>query len=324
VRVFPFFILLACNTASPWTNAPQLFPERQNHAVVTNGSVAFVVGGVSASGVTLDLFASYTPPKVIPGGWTALPALPVALHHANVCALGDNVFVLGGFNALGADSICLRYSIPSQVWSECTRGSQRAAAACVVAGERLYLFGGVRDDAVVADAQEYDPATDTWRELPQLPVARSHMGAVFLRGQLHVIGGRTTGLVPTGRVDTYDPVTRTWSEGPRMLVPRSDYAISSDGVTALIFGGEGNSSDPLGIFAAVERYDGAVFTRLADMPHARHGMGAAYIVTELKEEIVISGIKVERTVLSRKEIFLPGGAEIAGVAPTSHHDFLTQ
>lgn len=109
-----------------------------------------------------------------------------------------------------------------------------------------------------------------------------------------------------------------------MLVPRSDYAISSDGVTALIFGGEGNSSDPLGIFAAVERYDGAVFTRLADMPHARHGMGAAYIVTELKEEIVISGIKVERTVLSRKEIFLPGGAEIAGVAPTSHHDFLTQ
>ena len=76
------------------------------------------------------------------------------------------------------------------------------------------------------------------------------------------------------------------------------------GGRAYLFGGEGNASDPNGMFSEVESYDFAADTwsKLAPMKTARHGMGAATI---------------------GDEILVPGGGTKAGLVATDIVESLT-
>ena len=69
----------------------------------------------------------------------------------------------------------------------------------------------------------------------------------------------------------------------------------------IVFGGEGNASDPDGVFAEVEAYDGAagIWRTLTPMPTPRHGIGAARV----------SGL-----------IHVPGGGPVEGFGVTNVHE----
>jgi len=100
-------------------------------------------------------------------------------------------------------------------------------------GARLFVFGGRQGGNTTTNGFDsvmvYDPATDLWTwsgapgsGLAPLPEARGGMGkAVFLRGELYVLGGETlddpdaTPERVYERVDVFDPVRGTWrAEAP--------------------------------------------------------------------------------------------------------------
>src|SRR5699024_5544382 len=66
---------------------------------------------------------------------------------------------------------------------------------------------------VTSSVTAYDPATNTWEELADYPVAVAHLSCGGLDGQVFCTGG-TTGGTDDGIADTYayDPATDTWSE----------------------------------------------------------------------------------------------------------------
>jgi N-acetylneuraminic acid mutarotase len=89
---------------------------------------------------------------------------------------------------------------------------------------KIYVAGGFNGQAAF---QVYDPATDSWSELADLPTPRAGVAAVALDGMVYVIGGN---LGPgwwgdvTGITEVYDPATGTWSSVAPMPTGRDTLA----------------------------------------------------------------------------------------------------
>ena len=64
-------------------------------------------------------------------------------------------------------------------------------------------------NAVIKTTEAYDPATDTWKTLTDMPTARLGLTAVPVDGKIYVIGGWGAGSFESV-VEVYDPATDTW------------------------------------------------------------------------------------------------------------------
>src|SRR5437667_6430224 len=86
----------------------------------------------------------------------------------------------------------------------------RGEVAVAVLNGKIYVLGGSargRDDQQLVE--EYDPATDRWRERAPMPRGLSHAGVVGMNGKIYVAGGFTRN-VHMGALDVafeYDPAS---------------------------------------------------------------------------------------------------------------------
>jgi N-acetylneuraminic acid mutarotase len=153
----------------------------------------------------------------------------------------------------------------------------RGAGVAVVLDGKIYVAGGRPPRG--NDFAVYDPATDSWEVLANLPSQRNHFTGAAINGRVHFVGGRLGhGLSPqmTTAHEVYDPQTRTWTMAAPMPRARS----GMNGVMARgcfhVWGGEG----PAGMFADHDYYDPRTnqWSRLGDMPVPVHGVyGSAFI-----------------------------------------------
>nr|MDQ4087918.1 kelch-like protein [Pseudomonadota bacterium] len=142
----------------------------------------------------------------------------------------------------------------------------------------------------------YDPATDRWERLPDLPTQRNHLAMAAVDGRIIVAGGRADDVESerSTAVEIYDPATRRWTRGAPLPGPRGGITGASHRGCMFVFGGEGEASHVLGLTPTAYGYDPRAdrWTRLPDLPIGVHG---------LKGSAVIGG-----------RIFLPGGAVTLG------------
>lgn len=87
--------------------------------------------------------------------------------------------------------------------------------AATVAGGALYALGGFGHPR---GFRRYDPASNSWTELPALPGGRDHPAAFTLAGQVYINGGFPNGggeqSIGTHR---YDPASAQWQPVPSVL-----------------------------------------------------------------------------------------------------------
>ncbi|HEY3498638.1 MAG TPA: kelch repeat-containing protein, partial [Polyangiaceae bacterium] len=194
---------------------------------------------------------------------------------------------IAGFYAAGtmsqASAQTFVYDPVADEWDELSpmpADTERAAGCVAVLGTKLYVFGGGRDNMVVADVSSYDTATDTWETLPPLPETREHCAAGAIGGKLYVGGGRTHSI-PEFRPKTwqFDPVTEMYEEMEPIPTPRGGCAGAVFGNRLFVFGGEGNQDSQQGVFDNVEAYDPATDTweEFPPLDVPRHGMQAAVL-----------------------------------------------
>ena len=67
-------------------------------------------------------------------------------------------------------------------------GMRRSAGSAAVINNKIYVAGGRPPRG--HDFAMYDPATDQWTTLPDLPTARNHLVVAAMRGKVYVVGGR--------------------------------------------------------------------------------------------------------------------------------------
>ena len=149
-------------------------------------------------------------------------------------------------------------------------------------GDYLYAVGGraLSPDKNSAALERYDPATDRWQRLPDMPTARGGLGAAIAGGRLFAVGGETSTRA-LGTVESYNIARKAWSSAPSMRTPRHGLAVAAIGRSLYSLGGAprpGHASASATAEAtrlAPGRRIGEGWRRLPPMPTARQNMGSA-------------------------------------------------
>lgn len=265
-------VVATCEIYNPTTNtftlvAPMPGP-RAGHAAATlpDGRV-LVVGGTTvindlllAATNSLNTAALYNPAT---NTWSAAPAIGgrrlfPSLTQLNtgrmLVAGGVEVTVLFGVPvAVASTNRAQLYNPATNAWTAAANmpfGRAYHHDNQVVLGDgRVLLSGGVlvpdllnaQNAAAIANADIYNPATNTWATTT-MSVSRTSHAATRLSNGLVAVTGGATGLLatPTGldMVSTFDPATNTWADLSNLNEERAAHGAVQmpDGTLLLISG----------------------------------------------------------------------------------------
>jgi N-acetylneuraminic acid mutarotase len=243
--------------------------------------------------------------------WTTKKPMPVPAHHVMVAALGDKIYLFGGFMrpptvvAWQPTSNAWEYDPASDSWKALApMPTPRGAGEAVAFGGRVYVIGGVHstnpgdpgapirlgstDQIVVGTVEAYDPATNTWQTRSTMPTARNHFLAAAANGNIYAIDGRIGGVFVTmsdviDLVEEYDPATDHWAYRSRAPTPRGDVTGGEHDGLIYVLGGEFQDTARKMTFWAAEVFNPAtgIWSTLPHMLVARHGFAAAFDGSQL-------------------------------------------
>ncbi|MGA3397791.1 MAG: kelch repeat-containing protein [Acetobacteraceae bacterium] len=243
--------------------------------------------------------------------WTAKKPMPVPAHHVMVEALGDKIYLFGGFTrpatvvAWQPTGNAWEYDPATDAWKALApMPTPRGAGEAVEVGGKIYVIGGVRstkpgdpgapiplgstDQIVVGTVEAYDPATNTWQTRSSMPTARNHFFAAAANGRIYAIDGRIGAVFVTmsdviDLVEEYDPATDHWAYKSRAPTPRGDVTGGEHDGSLYVLGGEFQDTARKMTFWAAEVFNPATnaWTTLPHMLVARHGFAAAFVGSQL-------------------------------------------
>lgn len=294
---------VGASLAPGWTAGPSLpIRVQEIYPAAVNGTL-YVAGGLSPDvdggqiGITDRVFALDEGADI----WRERAPLPLATHHPNLVAFGDELYAIGGFVAdaggawhmTGAVRI---YDPDRNAWRSGPAMAQPYAETVVAnLNGRIHVVTGRRpsgpananwtDHADTTAHVVLDPAAEAWTSAAPAPTARNSATGAVLDGKLHVIGGRTVSGGNTPIHEVFDPQTNRWATLaplPEPLAgPRGSGGLASAvlGNTIFVFGGEWFSSTGGGVYSQVWAYDAAEdrWREARAMPTPRHGLGAVTV-----------------------------------------------
>jgi N-acetylneuraminic acid mutarotase len=230
--------VLAFDTRSRRWSEPTKLPVRLNHVAATaHAGKLYLAGGFLEGNEETNLFLGYDPAS---NRWSKLPPMKLARGGGAAVTMGDKLYMVDGgpqpYGVANPKPPVPRlevFDFRTRTWSVAAPppvGVHHTGAA-VLEG-KIYLAGGrFADEASSASFDSYDPATDRWTRLPDLPLGRiSSLGVVAVAGRVVVIGGddekgwEEGGGFVSSMAWAYDPSTRRWARLPDLHVERHAFA----------------------------------------------------------------------------------------------------
>ncbi len=271
-----------------WKAAPNL-PVRLHHEmVVTYKGELVVMGGWIPEGSDQSAVESDRVFALRDGKWAQLPSLRRPRVAGAAAVVGDRIVVAGGQAA--GKLIDTTEVFDGKQWSSAANiPTPREHTAAVSDGDYVYVVGGraLSPDKNSAALERYDPATDRWQRLPDMPTARGGLGVGAADGHLFAVGGES----PTralGAVESYNVARKAWSSAPPMRTARHGLVVATIGHSLFALGGaphpghasavrtaEVTSLVPAGRAGAGNA--GGAWRRLPPMPTARQNMAGAVL-----------------------------------------------
>ena len=156
-----------------------------------------------------------------------LPSLNRPRAAGAAAVVGDRIVVVGG----QADGRLVDATevFDGKQWKVAADiPSPREHLAAASDGKFVYAVGGRRlsPDKNSPALERYDPANDSWQQLPDMPTARGGLGAAIAEGHLLAVGGEN----PTDALDaaeSYNLASKRWSTAPSMRIPRHGIAVAA-------------------------------------------------------------------------------------------------
>jgi len=296
--------------ADQWLeDLPVLPGARQEVGVAALNEKVYVIGGIPGGGGLatgrVDRF------NVATGEWEVVPPLPdnAELHHMGAAVADGKLYTIGGLTeSFAGVNTVFAFDPTTNLWlpgdSIASLPTPRGGMGVATLGDAIYAAGGQFGGTSFTDFAVFFPAENRWEELPPMPTARNHLAAVAHNGLFYAVGGRDGGIL-SGKLEVYDPGARMWNTLEPLLTPRAGITASVVFDEIFVFGGEGNTARPDGIFPQTESYSielGCWYPRL-DMAAPRHGIGSAVVEIGLVPHILI-----------------PGGSPVQGFGVTDVHD----
>lgn len=205
-------------------------PEPRSFAAgaVSNGQL-YVLGGLTEAGALagdVHAFDGRT--------WSTVATSSTVFAGAASLAYGSSIYLFGG--SLGDagkefDVAALKFrDAPGMAL-------RRVAPASAVYQDKLYVFGGGNQDALLAGSEVFDPRTGRWTAIANVPVARFGARAAVLGNRIYVVGGVDSLGVPSDRVDVYDPAGNSWAPFGALATPRGVPAVGALDGQLFVLGG---------------------------------------------------------------------------------------
>lgn len=224
-----------------WIPGPPLPAPRSDVACVSSGKAVYVFGGV-VNGALTDSVLRYEG-----GAWRELPEakLPQPRMYAVAATAGDAIYVFGGLSTMGdlssATRTLWRWN-PHTGWRTMAEfpGTPRVIGALASAEGKLYYFGGLHkgagDPKNLDELWRFDPAANTWTQLPNLPVARRAWSALSVGKGILLLGGYTDNF--SAETYFFDPRAGKTVRHGDLLHPLADAKYVRIGDRLLTAGGE--------------------------------------------------------------------------------------
>jgi N-acetylneuraminic acid mutarotase len=227
--------------------------------------------------------------------WEPGPSLPEPRHHPYLVSTGSALFAIGGFVVAGggrwsASRDILRLDEAAGAWVKVAelRAPQSETVAGVIGG-KVYIASGRAptgranaqwsDQGDVNRLQIFDPATLEVTDGPAAPVRRNSAAGAVIDGRLYVVGGRVVNGGNVTANEAFDPATGTWTTLAPLPNAQGGIAAAAIGDRLYVFGGEYFGRGGGGVYREAWVYDPAsdAWSRIADMPLPRHGLGAVTV-----------------------------------------------
>ena len=222
-----------------WESQPDL-PLGLHHAAAAAYRGEVVVVGGFTSGTDLYSQPSDRVLALRNGAWVDLPRLLRPRGAAAAAVVDDALFVVAGRDQ--TDLIAPTERFDGAAWSDrAAIPVPRDHLAAAAEGNALYAVGGriLAPGDTTGAAERYDPATDAWTRLPEMPTARGGHGMAAAGGQLLAVGGEDAERT-FPQVEAFDPATGRWSSLAPLGSARHGLAVASAAasIVALVGGTE--------------------------------------------------------------------------------------
>jgi len=190
--------------ADTWTDfkGMRVADDTEHNVALAHGKI-FVAGGRDCGvplcfGSAIDKLQIY---DIAKNNWHFGTSLPAPRSDSVAIAMGNKIYLFGGFDGANIVDTTLIYDIGSKTWSTGasmpTPLADSAAGVCS-SGHKIHLFGGVGgDESPTGLHYVYDPIANAWQISEPLPDGRTtaETQAISDAKQIFIVGG---GIFGTG------------------------------------------------------------------------------------------------------------------------------
>lgn len=218
--------------------------------------------------------------------WRKVASLPHPRTEHSAVVLNGTVYVCGAYSK-ELRKTCITYDPVRDEW---TTGSvaqmleERADFGLQILNGEIYAIGGFWSPGT---AEKYNPTTNSWNKIADLPINVSFFGSATVDGALYIAGGFNNGTKEAyNSLYRYDPTAEAWTQLPNMATNRSSLSmipirLMSENFLAVIGGHDGNESlDTLEFFSlrtghwVAPKLEYECYSLIFKMTAARHYLGA--------------------------------------------------
>lgn len=164
------------------------------------------------------------------GVWERLADYPLEIFEVSAAALDGRIYSVCGLAASGATNRMFVYDPRVDQWSEAAPAPlQNGGDHCnlAAAGGKLYLLGALARATGGALAEggtyEYDPRSNAWVQVGQMPTPRAASGVAVIGTKIYVMGG-ISGSTNYAANEVFDTETKQWSKLPDLPAARDHLA----------------------------------------------------------------------------------------------------
>ena len=109
------------------------------------------------------------------------------------------------------------YSLSSQTWAQAeSLELGRSSPGVVALGGKVWVFGGLRRRQVITSCCSYDPQTDQWTDLTDLPDKMAYFSLVTAGEEIWLVGGFGQDYTARRTTYCYHTATDTFTQGPAL------------------------------------------------------------------------------------------------------------
>ena len=186
--------------------------------------------------------------------WSRQAPYPVPVEQAAVVAQGGVLYSFGGTSG---SLLANAYKYAGNTWTAIAPlPAPRSAASAVSDGQFVYILNGWDSTTHASNTlYRYDPASDTYLQLPSPVYATALQGAAYLNGKIYRIAGCYSGCAYGSTVEAFDIAANTW--GPVASYPQATFALMAVGANGSLYGLGGRFNSTPFFSNKTYRYDPA-------------------------------------------------------------------